>query len=463
MPNPEKNNHSPQDQAPAIGESLRILSVVTRFGAGGPPLNVIHMSRGLEKYGYETVIAAGSCASQDADMSYLLNEKDKVEWVPSMSRSISPTADFVALIQLIRLIRKYKPDIVHTHTAKAGVLGRLAGWVTNTPLVVHTFHGNVLRGYFSVFGSWCVQKIEQLFATMSDTIFVLSRQQHREIANEFSIAGPHKVRILPLGLPLKDFESLAPPPQERKELVVAWFGRLVAVKNIPLLIEVVTRSLQAIPTVRFLICGDGPERTAIQDLADKSGGRVEYLGWQRNVVQVIDRADLLLQTSINEGTPTALIQGMAAARTFISTAVGGLGDMVTGQERVQDRAHWFTNGVLVPQEAAPFVAALQVFAQDRSLLSQMGQISRQWSLANYAETKMLEATHKLYSEYLSAKGYRVTPPLPTELAMQFEMTQQLSHLADHAGAPAARTATAANQSEIHQPDVSQTKVTPYDK
>jgi hypothetical protein len=109
------------------------------------------------------------------------------------------------------------------------------------------------------------------------------------------------------------------------------------------------------------------------------------------------------------------------------------------------------------------VAALQVFAQDRSLLSQMGQIGRQWSLANYAETKMLEATHKLYSEYLSAKGYRVTPPLPSELAVQFEMTQQLSHLAGHTGTQAARTAAAINQSAVHQPDVPQVKVTQYDK
>jgi glycosyltransferase involved in cell wall biosynthesis len=396
-------------------------------------LNVIHLSRGLEKYGYETVIAAGSCATQDADMTYLLTDQDKVEWVPAMSRNIAPAADFIALLQLIRLVRKYKPDIIHTHTAKAGVLGRLAGWLTGTPLIVHTFHGNVLRGYFSSFSSWCIQKIEQVFAAISDVVCVVSRQQHHEILNDFSIAGPQKVRIVPLGLPLDIFAKLPPPAQDRKEFVAAWFGRFVAVKNVPLLIAVVEQALQTIPEIRFLIAGDGPERAAVQSLAERSSGRVEYLGWQRDVSFVIERADLLFQTSINEGTPTALIQGMASARPFIATAVGGIGDMVTGQERLEDRARWFTNGVLVPPEPDAYVAALKAFVQDRSLLSEMGLIGRQWTLANYAESKMLEATHKLYSEYLAAKGHRVPPPLPPGLTGEFAMTQQLSLLADQTG------------------------------
>jgi glycosyltransferase involved in cell wall biosynthesis len=429
----EPTKTSKQEQGPAVNEALRILSVVTRFGAGGPPLAVLQMARGMEKYGYQTLIATGSCSAQDADMSYLLTEQDKVEWVPSMSRNVAAGADFVALWQLIRLVRKYRPDIIHTHTAKAGVLGRLAGWVNGTPLIVHTFHGNVLRGYFSAFGSWCVQKIEQLFGAMSDALFVISRQQQHEIADEFSIADPQKVRILPLGLPLKEFENLPPPPVGRKELVVAWFGRLVAVKNVPLLVQIVEQSLQAIPNIRFVIAGDGPERAAVKNLVERSAGRVEYLGWQREVGPIIGRADVLIQTSINEGTPIILIQGMAAARPFVSTAVGGVGDMVVGEERPNDTAKWFGNGVLVPQNAAPFVTVLRTFAQNRALLSQMGLVGRQWSLANYAESKMLEATHQLYSEYLSAKGHRLPPPLPPKLAGQVSMTQQLSCLAEQTG------------------------------
>lgn len=358
-------------------------------------------------------------------MSYLLTQQDHVEWHPAKSRGMLPCPDLIALLHLVRLLHKYKPDFIQ----------------------IHNFDGNVLRSYFSAFSNWCIQKVKQLFAAISDALLILAPQQHPEIVTEFTTAEPQSVRVIPLGLPLAAFETLPPPPLDRNELVVAWFGRLVAVKNVPLLIQVIEESLQTIPSIRFLIAGDGPERASVKNLVERSGGRVEYLGWQRDVRSVIDRADVLLQTSFNEGTPTALIQGMAAARPFISTAVGGLTDMVTGQELVKDRAHWFTNGVLVPPQAAPFVSALHSFAQDRRSLSQMGIVARQWALAQYAESKMVETTHNLYSEYLSAKGHRVAPPLPTQLAGEVEMTRQLSRLAEQTGL---QTPANANRSEVNE-------------
>jgi len=376
-----------KDSPGNIGETLRILSVVTLFGIGRPPL---HLSREMKTVDDQIVNPEAPVGSP---------------------RRIAPFPDLISLLHLVRLLHKYEPDFIQ----------------------IHNFDGKVLRSFLSAFSNWCIQKIEHLFAAITNAWSVPSPQQHREITTEFSIAEPQKVRILPLGIPLAAFETLPPPPPDRDELVVAWFGRLVAVKNVPLLIEVIEKSLQAIPIIRFLIAGDGPERASVKNLAERSGGRVEYLGWQRDVRSVIDRADVLLQTSFNEGTPAALIQGMAAARPFLSTAVGGLTDMVTGQELVKDRAHWFTNGVLVPQEAAPFVSALQSFAQDRPLLLQMGIVARQWALAQYAESKMLETTHRLYSEYLSAKGHRVAPPLPTQMASEVEMTRQLSRLAEQTG------------------------------
>jgi hypothetical protein len=240
------------------------------------------------------------------------------------------------------------------------------------------------------------------------------------------------VRITP-ALPLETFESLSPPPLDRKELVVAWFGRLVAVKNVPLLIEVAEQAMQAVPGSRFVIVGDGPERSAVKSLVERSSGRIEYLAGQHDTARVLDRADVVIQTSLDEGTPIALIQGMAAARPFISTAVGGVPEMVTGEERVADKAAWFTNGVLVAPEASSFIAVLREFAQDRALLSKLGITGRQWALANYADTKKLDATHLLYSEYLSAKDRRLAPPLPPKLAGEFAMTQQLTRLAEKTG------------------------------
>ena len=356
---------SPIDPPCKIGETLRILSVVTRFGVGGPPLQ------------------------EDG----------------GRSRKITSVLHSIAFFHLIRLIRKYQSDIIPTHTAKPGVLGRIA------------FHGNVLPGYLRALGAGCLHKMEQILAAIGRAFFALSclpyRQTSGEISDEFSIADQKNVRTLPLGLPLHEFEKLAAPSLDRKELVVAWFGRLVAVKNVPLLVEVIEQSLKAIPEIRFLIAGDGPERAAVKGLVERSAGRVEYLGWPRNVASVIERADLLMQTSVNEGTPTALIQGMAAARPFLSTDVPGVADMVTGEEQPRDRARWFTNGVLVPQKAPPFVAVLQAFAKNRALLPQMGLVGRQWSLTNYA----------------------APPPLPPGLAAELSMTRQLSHLARQTAKP----------------------------
>lgn len=319
---------APTDSPRKIGEILRNLSIVTRLAVGGPPGD---LSRGARNSAARTP-------------------------------SLFPPP--------IRLLTKYQLDFIHTRT-KAGAL--------------------VLPGYLGAFGSWCLHKMEQTLAAMGRTFFALLCLRYREIPEEFAVADQQKVPILPLGLPLQEFEKLAVPPLDRKELVVAWFGRLVAVKNVPLLIEVIEQSLKAIPEIRFLIAGDGPERAAVKGLAERSAGRVEYLGWQRDVASVMERADVLMQTSLNEGTPTALIQGMAAARPFLSTDVAGVGDMVTGEEQLRDRARWFSNGVLVPQKAPPFVAVLRAFAKNRGLLPQMGLMARQWSLTNYAESKNARA------------------------------------------------------------------------
>jgi hypothetical protein len=276
----------------------------------------------------------------------------------------------------------------------------------------------VLPRYLSVLRTW-------YFASSA-------RRRSGEMALEVEISDPRPVRSVPAALPLEAFQELSPPPVERKELVVAWVGRFVAAKNVPLLIEIVGQALKSIAEIRFLIAGDGPERAAVTSLLDRSAKRVERVDWQRDVECVIERADILLETSLDEGTPTVLIQGMAAGRPFVSTAVGGVQDIVTGEERLEEKAAWFTNGVLVEPEAASFVAVLRKFAQDRSLLAKLGSTGRQWALTNYAEPKRPDATHQLYSAYLAAGDRSQTPPLPPRMAGEFAMTRQLTRLAERA-------------------------------
>ncbi len=248
-------------------------------------------------------------------MSFLLRAGDAVHWVPEMSRSVRPWNDARAMWRLYRLMRAERPLVVHTHTAKAGTLGRIAARLAGVPVVIHTFHGNSLRGYFSPWANCVARGIERMLARVTDCICVIAEQQADEVSGELRIAPRDKFRIVPLGLDLSPFLELPEPRFDSAPFTVAWLGRFVPVKGVPLLAAVIDETLRRTDRIRFLIAGDGEQREVVRDIASRYGaGRVEWLGWQRDVAPVIARAHLLLQTSPNEGTPVARIPGMAAAR-----------------------------------------------------------------------------------------------------------------------------------------------------
>ena len=281
-----------------------------------------------------------------------------------------------------RLLRRERPSIVHTHTAMAGCLGRLAAVLSGVPVVIHTFHGNSLSEYFSRTQARVFRSIEQLLARFSDTLCVLSPQQATELSAKFRVAPPHKFRTVPLGLELDEHVALR-PPSSSGPLTVGWFGRMVPIKNVALLAATIEIALERSPDMRFVIAGDGPDRPRAEcACATRYSGRVEWLGWQRELLPAMARCDVLLQTSRNEGTPMALIQGMAAARPFVSTAVGGIVDMVSGDaERSSGGARWYANGVLVEADATALAGALKALAKDRPLVSRMGLAGRAFACA----------------------------------------------------------------------------------
>ncbi|MCI0433684.1 MAG: glycosyltransferase, partial [Gemmatimonadetes bacterium] len=215
-----------------------IVRVLTRLGAGGPPIHSLLLTREMSQLGYPTVLVTGRCAPQDGDMSYLLRADDPVHYVEEMSRSVSPWNDLAAVWRIFRYLRQVRPAIVHTHTAKAGVLGRLAARLAGVPVVVHTFHGNVLNHYFCAPLNFAIRLIERLLARWSDAICVLSPQQASEMTDKYRIAPREKVHIVPLGMDLTPFERIAPAPGGGA-LIVGWMGRFVPVKDIPLLASVV--------------------------------------------------------------------------------------------------------------------------------------------------------------------------------------------------------------------------------
>jgi len=390
-----------------------IVRVLTRLGAGGPPIHAVLLTRELSQLGYTSTLVTGTRDPQDGDMSYLLRQDDRIHVIPEMARSVSPWRDLRALIALYRFLRRERPQIVHTHTAKAGVLGRIAARLAGVPVVVHTFHGNVLNGYFSRPAAWAIRHVERAMAFVTDGICVLAQQQASEIAVS-RIAPPGKIHIIPLGMDLTRFSeinslvNLARATRNDGRMTVAWMGRFVAIKDIPLMLAVVRETLRRTDQVRFVVAGDGPEAPAVKALANELGpDRFKWLGWLQNVDSVLADCDVLMQTSRNEGTPVALIQGMAAGRPFVSTAAGGVVDMVSGAvRREQNGGRWFDNAILVEPDPAAFASAFCALAENRSHIAVMGQNATEFALANYSLPALLRSLDELYSGLLAKKSAR---------------------------------------------------------
>ena len=353
---------------------------------------------------YRTVLVAGSCEPEDGDMSCSLQATDSFLHVPELSRSVRPWRNLKALWRLWRLMRRERPAIVHTHTAMAGCLGRLAAVLSGAPIVVHTFHGNSLNEYFSPIGAAVFRGIEQLLARFTDALCVVSPQQAKELSGKLHIAPSHKFHVVPLGLDLDDYFSLR-PPAGIGPLTVGWFGRMVPVKNIALLASTIEQALERNRDMRFIIAGDGPDRATLDGLLARHGDRVEWLGWQKEILPAMARCDVVLQTSRNEGTPVGLIQGMAGARPFVSTAVGGVVDMVTGSARSCDGARWHANGVLVDSNATALGGALTALAENRVLVSNMGCAARSLAAERYRKERLVQDLDSLYRELLQRRKH----------------------------------------------------------
>ena len=381
---------------------LKILRVITRLNVGGPSLHVQVLAEGLEQRGYEVVLAAGKCLAEEGDLPVEISPGQELVVIENLARSISPLRDLAAAWRLYRLMRRERPAIVHTHTAKAGLVGRIAACMAGVPIIVHTFHGNSLSGYFSPRVSTLLCRIEKLLGQFTDRICVVSTQQEREIADRFRIAPRSKIRVVPLGLKLG--EDLRQPVAGLRDgvLRVGWLGRMVGIKGIPLLAAVIDEVARRDLPVRFLVAGDGPERGCLEAVAERCGpDRVQWNGWQQDVRGFIAECDILMQTSVNEGTPVALIQGMAAGRPFISTPAGGVVDLVSLPAlHEQDGCNWHVNGVLTPPNPVHFANTFEYLLRNPALVPRMGLAARCFAAERFQAERLVDDMDRLYRELI---------------------------------------------------------------
>lgn len=322
-------------------QPIRIMRIIARLNIGGPAIHVTLLTERLNNADFETQLVCGSIEEGEGDMSYYAEAHGVTPMiVAELSRSLNPLRDIVTIFKLYRVIRRYKPDVVHTHTAKAGFAGRWAAKLAGVPVIVHTFHGHVFSGYFSPAKTRLFILIEQLTARISDTIITLTQSLRRELADDYKIARKERITVLPLGLDLQPFAATPRKPGVFREAwgipadapLIGIAGRFVPVKNHALFLEAAAKVHAVRPDARFVLIGDGELRVDIEAQINTLGLRkvIILTGWQRDLTAAYADMDVFVISSVNEGTPVTVIEALSNGCPVVATQVGGLADLLDG-------------------------------------------------------------------------------------------------------------------------------------
>jgi glycosyltransferase involved in cell wall biosynthesis len=409
---------------------VKVLRIIARLNVGGPARHVVWLADGMKSAGYDTLLVAGVVPSGEDDMSYVAAAAGIAPVIiPDMSREIS-LKDALTTWKLFRLMRRERPVIVHTHTAKAGTVGRIAGlmyrWLTPAALIgkpracrfVHTYHGHVFHSYYGPMKTRLFLGIERLLARLAtDRIIVVSEQQRREINEEFRVGRPEQFAVIPLGIDTSAFADWQKRrPRLRAELkvsesevLIGIVGRLTEVKNHALFLRAAAmcRTLVDSRRLRFVIIGDGKLRQKLEAQA-KSLGLTEdvlFLGTRSDPENFYPALDIVALTSVNEGTPLTLIEAMANARPVIATEVGGVVDLlgpIVSPADAESRYAICERGLLAKSEDSEALArGLARLTEDESLRARLSARGRDFVLRNYARERLLADMTQLYSQFFA--------------------------------------------------------------
>lgn len=377
---------------------MRVLRIIARLNVGGPARHVVWLTEGLAKEGCETLLVTGIVPPGEDDMSgFAAAHGVTPHVIPSMSRELSPR-DAAVIWKLWRLMVRFRPDVVHTHTAKAGAVGRIAGLLYRVvsrgrSVFVHTFHGHVFHGYYSPWKTRLFLAIERMLARLNtDRIVVLSEQQRREIHETYRIGRAEQFAVIPLGT-----ERIA-IPERTHELTVGIVGRIAPIKNHDLFLRVAQRLHGE---ARFVVYGDGAGRA---ELERRANGAAVFAG-VRDVGEIYASIDVLALTSRNEGTPLAIIEAMAAGRPVIATAVGGVVDLLGSVEETKEGFEIRERGITAASDdEIGFAAGLRFLLHDAALRSRLAGRSRAWSEKTHTKERLLADIIRLYRESADHRG-----------------------------------------------------------
>jgi glycosyltransferase involved in cell wall biosynthesis len=366
---------------------MKIVRIIARLNIGGPARNAVILSGARE-----TVLVCGEPGAGEGDMMYLAREKGiRPVVVPELGRELSFWDDWKAFWKIYKIIRKERPDIVHTHTAKAGALGRLAGILCGCKLV-HTFHGHVFRGYFGWVKSLVFLWAEKILALFTDRIITVSEALKKELVEEYRVAPQKKVQVIELGFELEELLDL--PVKEAGAVVnIGIVGRLVPIKNHRMLLKIASAVSRPRNDnkIKLIVIGDGELKKDLERYAEELGikDKVEFRGWVKDLKEIYSELDIVTLTSLNEGTPVSIIEAMAAARPIVATDVGGVRDIIEDGK---------SGYLVVSGDEEKFAEKLLDLIKYPEKRKRFGQYGRGSVKDRFSKDRLIKDTEELYRE-----------------------------------------------------------------
>jgi glycosyltransferase involved in cell wall biosynthesis len=397
----------------AAPQRVRVLRVIARMNLGGPAYHVSLLSGRMDRDRFETLLVSGRVPPGEASAADLAESYGaRLVSARHLSPALRPADDLRALREVARIARAFRPHVVHTHTAKAGMIGRLAAEVCGRPrpIVVHTYHGHVLEGYFSAPVERFYRVLERALATRTDRLIGVSDAVVDDLVR-LRVADRAKFEVIPLGLELDRFLELPPEPHgpfreeagvARGEVLATFVGRLAPIKRVDVLLRAVARARALGAPVRLAVVGDGEPRAELKTLAASLGiaDAVHFAGYRRDLDAIVAGTDVAVLSSDNEGTPVSLIEAAAGARPLVATRAGGVPDVVvSGAGLLAERG-----------DHEALALALRELAGDLARRREMGGRAREHAAARYRWELLVERMEGLYEGLLAERPDLVCGP-----------------------------------------------------
>ena len=382
----------------SIEAPIRVMRIIARMNVGGPAVQISGLMRGFDSTEFDHRLYTGYCAADEADYLDTVATDVKAARIEGFGRRVSLRGDLKAFISLVSEIRDFKPHVIHTHTAKAGFLGRIASIVSLQPSIrVHTFHGHLLNGYFGPFKRSLAVIAEKFLALFTHQLLAVGDKVRRDLLNA-GIGSKSKFGLMPPGLAV----GVLPDRKESRNALTlpannlqsAFIGRVTQIKRPDRFLDVVSDIKKRGVNLDFFIAGDGELLEMCRERIKQEDLPVTILGWQSDIERVLSSADIVVLTSDNEGTPLSLIQAGMAGLPVVTTNVGSVPEVVLDG----------VTGIVTGLDVQEIADALEKLANDKGLRTQLGTTAQEFTLSNFGVKRLVHDHEELYRKLLSSRA-----------------------------------------------------------